>query len=319
MNQAQKRYVFGPVPSRRLGRSLGVDLVPYKTCTYDCVYCQIGRTTDKRVERGSWAPKDLVIEQIKTGCGGPAPPDVITFAGSGEPTLSLDLGDIIRSVKSFTDVPVTVLTNGSLLHLPEVREELMAADVVVPNLDAGSDEVFRAINRPHPGVVFESMVQGLIEFGKTYQGKLLLEVFMVGGVNDGEAEMRRISDLAGKIEGAVVQLNTVTRPPAEESARKTPRDLLDGFARTFSPPAEVIADYHEKGQGGKGSAAREEDVLETVSRRPCTLEDVASGLGVHRNEAVKYLEKLMAKGKIETQRTDGRLYYALCRQDVKGH
>ena len=156
------QHVFGPVPSRRLGRSLGVDLVPFKVCTYDCIYCQLGRTTCKTTERKEWVPLNEVCASLRDTLD--TKPDFITLSGSGEPTLFSRPGELIRSIKDLTDVPVAVLTNGSLLSVPEVRAGLLEADLVVPSLDAGNERLFRIVNRPHEDIAFDRMVEGLIAF-----------------------------------------------------------------------------------------------------------------------------------------------------------
>jgi len=152
MTEQPKQYIYGPVPSRRLGRSLGVDLVPFKTCTFDCVYCQLGRTTNRTMERKEWVPLEPVLTQLEAKLD--LKPDYITLAGSGEPTLYSKMSELIIRIKELTDVPVAVLTNGSLLWIPEVRDALLSADLVVPSLDAGSSELFRYVNRPHTNIEF---------------------------------------------------------------------------------------------------------------------------------------------------------------------
>ena len=180
-------YIFGPVPSRRLGRSLGVDLVPFKTCTYDCIYCQLGRTTNKTIQRKEWVPLDDVVTELETKLS--SQPDYITLSGSGEPTLYSRTGELIDRIKAVTNVPVAVLTNGSLLWNQEVRARLMNADLVVPSLDAGDEAMFRAVNRPHEDISFERMLQGLIDFRHEFQGKYWLEVFLLAGHNAIAAEV----------------------------------------------------------------------------------------------------------------------------------
>lgn len=167
------QHVFGPVPSRRLGRSLGVDLVPFKTCTYDCIYCQVGRTTCKTMERKEWVPMDLVLDELegKLACR----PDYVTLSGSGEPTLHSRLGEIIEQIQAMTDVPVAVLTNGWLLWQPQVRAELALADMVLPSLDAGDPTKFNFINRPHPSLSFDRVVEGLIAFVPSSRGGIGLK------------------------------------------------------------------------------------------------------------------------------------------------
>ena len=207
------KYVFGPVPSRRLGRSLGVDLVPFKSCSFDCVYCQVGRTTDKTLERREFVPLDDVLAEVERKLAGDVFPDYITMSGSGEPTLYSRLGELIRGIKARAEVPVAVLTNGSLLSDPAVREELLAADLVVPSLDAGGEALYRRVNRPHIDATYEKLVEGLIAFREAYENALWLEVFLLGSITDDEA--RALAETASRVNPDRIQLNTVARPPAE--------------------------------------------------------------------------------------------------------
>ena len=235
------KHVFGPVPSRRLGRSLGVDLVPFKTCTYDCIYCQLGRTTCKTVERKEWVPMDAVLDELKQKLT--CRPDYITLSGSGEPTLHSRLGEIIEHIQAMTAVPVAVLTNGSLLWQAEVRAEVALADVVLPSLDAPDAERFEFINRPHPNVTFERLVEGLAALRREFSGKYWLEVMLLGGYTSLPAQVRQLAEWARRIRPDRVQLNTAVRPPAEEYAMAVPPERLTELARLFEPAAEVIAEH----------------------------------------------------------------------------
>ena len=172
------RFIYGPVPSRRLGRSLGVSPIPRKTCTYSCVYCHLGPTTRLTVARESFFPKDEIYDEIASALP-EADADYVTFSGDGEPTLCKDLGWLIRRCKADFDTPVAVITNGSLLSLPEVREELREADLVMPSLDAGSAGVFRQINRPERSLEFDTVIEGLVAFRNEYPGLIWLEVMLV--------------------------------------------------------------------------------------------------------------------------------------------
>ena len=306
-------HVFGPVPSRRLGRSLGVDLVPHKTCTYDCIYCQLGATTCKTLERREWAPMDDVLGNL--GAALDTRPDVITLSGSGEPTLHSRLGDLIGGIKDVTDVPVAVLTNGSLLSLPEVRAGLLEADLVVPSLDAGNERLFRLVNRPHEDIAFDRMVEGLIAFRQEYGGRYWLEVLLLGGITAVPAEVERIAEIARRIGPDCVHLNTAIRPPADAAARPVPKADLERLAAAFDPGATVIADYPDTPAEGE-FAARRGDVLNLLSRRPCTVEDIAGGLGLHRNEVVKYVQELVDERLLSTSTSDGRVYYAATSQGL---
>ncbi len=302
----KREYVYGPVPSRRIGRSLGVDLVPFKTCTYDCIYCQLGRTTSKTIQRKEWVPTDIVIKRLKSKLH--TKPDYITLSGSGEPTLFSRIEVLISRIKNITDIPVAVLTNGSLLWLPEVRSSLRLANLVIPSLDAGCNQIFQYVNRPHSDISFNKMLEGLVKFRDEYTGKYWLEVFLLAGVTTPEMEINRLKTCIKSICPDKVQINTVTRPPAESFAERVPEKQLEIIARRLYKNAEVIADYsgvHKQGD----FAARREDVLTLLKRRPCSIEDIAAGLGLHRNEVVKYVEELSSEGKIEAKPQNNHLYY----------
>jgi len=302
----ERQYIFGPVPSRRLGRSLGVDLVPFKTCTYDCIYCQLGKTTHKTIERKEWVPIDIVIEQLKAKLR--SKPDYITLSGSGEPTLFSKLEELISRTKEITDVPVAVLTNGSLLWLPEVRNSLKLADLVVPSLDAGSNQIFQYVNRPHSDITFSTMLEGLVKFRNEYNGKYWLEVFLLAGVTTPQTQVNKFRKCINAIQPDLVQVNTVTRPPAEKFADPVPQKQLEQITADLYKEAEVIADYKDVHKE-KDFTARREDILTLLQRRPCSIEDIAAGLGLHRNEVVKYIEELSAEGKIEARPQNQQLYY----------
>ncbi|MCD4826093.1 MAG: radical SAM protein [Phycisphaerae bacterium] len=299
-------YIFGPVPSRRLGRSLGVDLVPFKTCSYDCIYCQLGRTTNKTIQRKEWVPLDDVLAELKGRLS--SQPDYITLSGSGEPTLYSRMGELIDQIKAMTDVPVAVLTNGGLLWDKAVRGQLANADLIVPSLDAGDEAMFQAVNRPHESISFEKMLNGLIDFRREFQGQYWLEVLLLAGHNAGDAEVEKLVNCVSRIKPDRVQLNTATRPPAEDYAVTVERQRLEELAAMFSPPAEVIADFRGVHQRREFAAGRE-SVLELLRRRPCSIDDIAGGLGMHRNEIVKYIEELSALKAIEHSSVAGKLYY----------
>ncbi len=305
MGEAES-LVFGPVPSRRLGRSLGIDLVPFKTCSYDCVYCQLGRTTVKTTERKEWVPLDAVLEQVKPKLA--SQPDYITLSGSGEPALFSRISELIASIKNMTDIPVAVLTNGSLLWQKALRDDLQRADLVIPSLDAGNARMFQYVNRPAPGLSFDRMVEGLVAFRQEYGGQYWLEVFLLGGVTGVRAEAEAIGRVVRRIGPDRVQLNTVSRPPAEEFAFPVRPEEMARLAPLIAENAEVVADYqhvHEQ----PAFAARGEDVMALLRRRPCTTEDIASGLGMHRNEVVKYVEQFLAENRLDSEKRGHRTYY----------
>jgi len=239
-------------------------------------------------------------------------PDYITLSGSGEPTLYSRLAELIGRIRSITDIPVAVLTNGSLLWQKDVREQLMDAHLVIPSLDASDNPIFQAVNRPHADISFEQMVEGLIAFRNEYHGQYWLEVFLLAGHTAIPAEVKKIAELVSRIKPDRVQLNTVTRPPAEDYAMSVDRKALETLAAIFDPPAEVIADFRNIHSQSEFAAGRE-TVLQMLQRRPCSVDDLATGLGIHRNEAVKYVEELITEGRIENLWCDGKLHYRASR------
>ena len=301
-------YVFGPVPSRRLGRSLGIDVVPHKVCTLDCLYCQVGRTTQRTLDRAVYVPTDQVLAQARDKLTRGARPDYITLSGSGEPTLHADLDRIITELKAMSDVPVAVLTNGSTLWDADVRAACAKADLILPSLDAGDETVFRYINRPCPGLTLQRVVDGLVALREAFAGPIWLEVFLLRGVNAIEAEVLKIKALTDRIKPDRIQLNTAVRPTAEEYALMVPQEEMKHLCALMGPSAEVIADYTAV-SGDAGFQATADELLAMLRRRPCTLDDVSAGLAIHRNEAVKYLEDLSAKGLIGSQRRGRKEYF----------
>lgn len=299
-------HVFGPVPSRRLGRSLGVDLVPFKTCSYDCIYCQLGRTTHKTIERKPWVSPEEVLEELKAKLE--TKPDYITLSGSGEPTLCTGLGDLIEGIRSVSDVPVAVLTNGSLLWQREVREELGGADLIIPSLDAGDAKMFAAVNRPDPGLSFDEMVDGLVLMREDFSGAYWLEVFILGGYTADGSEVEKVNAHVHRIRPDKIQLNTVTRPAAENFAFGVDKKRLNELAKLFEPEGEVIADFRAVHGRPEFNATRDA-VLHLLRRRPSSLDDIVGGLGIHRNEALKYIEELLAQKLVETTRSANRVFY----------
>lgn len=310
MMTAGFKHVYGPVPSRRLGRSLGVDLVPYKTCTYDCVYCHLGRTTNKTVERKAYVAVDDVVAELKRKLDDGPAPAYISLAGSGEPTLNLHIGELIDKIKNLTRIPIAALTNGSLLWMPEVRDALMNADLVIPSLDAGDESLFQHVNRPHGNIVFESMIEGLAVFTEKFPGAVWLEVFLLAGITGLPFEAAKIAALTGHIHPERVQLNTICRPPAEDFAFPVSGEQMLALKNLFPGPLDIIS---ENVQNDDPAAALLnpgfEDILALLRRRPCTLEDVAGGLGMHLTEALKHLDALNSAGKVKTVVTGGRRFY----------
>jgi len=299
-------HVFGPVPSRRLGRSLGIDLIPHKTCSFDCIYCQVGRTTNKTIERREWVPLDAVVAELRERIA--CRPDYITLSGSGEPTLYSRMGELIDAIRAMTDIPVAVLTNGSLLWRPDVRAELRDASLVIPSLDAGNGALFRAINRPHADLDFERVVEGLIALRHERAGRYWLEVMLLAGHTAIEAEVHAIAVHVERIRPDRVQLNTATRPTAETYAHAASPARLRALAKFFACPVDVI-EGHAPRRAQPVSGADRTSVLDMIRRRPCTVDDIAEALQLHRLEIVKYLGTLEGDGLVGRRRAGGRLFF----------
>jgi len=300
--------VFGPVPSRRLGRSLGVDLVWLKTCPLDCIYCELGPTTVHTTKRGVFRDADEVLSQVDDRLAELArPPDFITLAGSGEPTLHLELGRVIAALKDLHAAPVAVLTNGVLLTDPQVRRELSLADVVIPSLDAVDPAIFQRINRPAPGLVIEEIIEGLVAFAAGFQGRLWLEVLLAAGVNDSPEHLERLAAAARRIGPELVQLNTVIRPPAVPGVAAVDAARLEAIAAGFGLPCVVSAPPTAAAAGDRGDAGGQ--VVEMTRRRPCTLDDVAAAAGLEREQARRLLSDLVGQGKLTTEEHGGETYY----------
>ncbi len=306
--QQREHHVFGPVPSRRLGRSLGVDLVPLKTCSYDCTYCQLGATTNRTLERVAFVSIPDILREVEAKLASAAAPDYITLSGSGEPTLQVKLGTLIAGIKRITDRPVAVLTNGSLLWRADVQAELRDADLVIPSLDAGDEQMFQCVNRPHPDLRLAQVVDGLAAFRKCFDGHMWLEVFALAGLTTTDEQITKIKTLLERIRPERIQVNTVARPPSEPSAQPATAAELAHIAQLLGPQTEVIAE-RPAAEVKDAVAARADEVLALLQRRPCTLEDVAAGLGAHRLEVAKHLEKLLRSSVIVTRQHGQHVYY----------
>jgi wyosine [tRNA(Phe)-imidazoG37] synthetase (radical SAM superfamily) len=236
------KYVFGPVPSRRLGQSLGVDPIPLKTCNWNCVYCQLGRSSPLTNERKDYFPLEEIVAEVREALEARQPGEIdwVTFVGSGETLLYASMGRLLRRVRRITNLPLAVITNGSLLYRPKVRQELKAADAVMPTLDAGTARLYRRINRPHPEFTFERLVAGLIAFRKEYQGKLWVEVMLVGGLNDTPQALADIARILQKIGPDAVHINLPTRPPAETWVQLPGAEALMQAVAILGKVAEVV-------------------------------------------------------------------------------
>ncbi len=307
------KYLFGPVPSRRLGMSLGVDLVPAKVCSLDCVYCEVGKTTKLTTNRMEYVKFDKVITELQQFMSNSPKIDYMTFSGSGEPTLNSRIGDVLSYVKqNYPDIKTAVLTNGTLLSDQKVRAELLQADVILPSLDAASQSAFYKINRPDSTLIVGTLIQGLIDLRREYKGKIWLEVFILKGYNDSKEELDLLKEAILKINPDSIQLNTLDRPGTVAGLVPLSKNELQAIADYWHlPNVEIIASASDRTTIGSFSGDIESAILETISRRPCTLDDLHQSLGIHINEINKYLGTLEAKNKIKTVALERGIFYEL--------
>ncbi|MGI5819286.1 MAG: radical SAM protein [Armatimonadota bacterium] len=305
---ADYKHLYGPVPSRRLGRSLGVDMVPMKTCCYDCVYCQLGPTTVHTAERGSYVDVDEVVGELAAWLGAGGTADWLTFAGCGEPMLNIDLGDAMARAREMSGIPVALLTNGALLWRKGARDAAMQADLIMPSLDAATEETFRRINRPVKGLLIEQVIDGLKETVLEFHGEVWLEVLLVAGINDSDEELAALGEAVREIRPEQVQINTVVRPAPGGEVERVDNGTLVRARVILGPNATVISSAWER-DVPEGAEHSREEVLALVSYRPCTVEDVSHGLGMHPNEAIKYLQQLLSEGALRREDREGETFF----------
>jgi len=300
-------YIFGPVPSRRLGLSLGIDLIPPKTCTYDCLYCQVGRTTCLTAEPGLFAPTGEVIEELRDVIE-KAHPDTVTLAGSGEPTLHSEIDKIISLVKDVTDTRVALLTNGALLWRKEVRDRVLGADLIMPTLTTVFEETFGKIHRPHRGLKLPSIIAGLKKLREEYGGIILLEIVLLSGINDNMKELEGMKDVIEDISPDKIQLNTVVRPPSDPGAMPLNMEQMEKIRDFFGKKAEIIASVSSNKKAGEYDPNLK-TIVEMARRRPVTAADIAGVLNISREESERVLKGLLLKGAIRKQEHEREVYY----------
>ena len=305
-------YLFGPVPSRRFGRSLGIDLTPYKTCSLDCVFCQLGRTRNKTVSRKEYVPTDAVLAELKDWLKTNGEADYITLSGSGEPTLHSHFGEVIEFIRKNSAIPAVLLTNGTLLNLPEVREAAASANVVKISLSAWNQASYGWVNRPHPKLRFDQLLEGQKAFRSKFKRQLWMEVFLIKAINAMPGDVRKIATLAKEVAPDRIQLNTAVRPPAEDFVMALSKENLAALGHFFHPAAENIAEYNASSTSVE--QANQDTILSMLQRRPCAMEEIADIFGMHINEVSKYLGNLMRSSQIHAEKKNSAIYYAAVRK-----
>jgi len=307
------KHLFGPVPSRRLGMSLGIDLIPKKVCSLNCVYCEVGKTTKLTTDRLEYVKYDTVVAELEQFMSDNPKIDYITFSGSGEPTLNSKIGSVMDFIKkNYPEIKTAVLTNGTLLFDKKLRKELLQADVILPSLDAATQSVFEKIDRPSGNLKIDVYIQSLIDLRKEYKGDIWLEVFFLKNYNDSKEELSLIKEAILKIKPDSIQLNTLDRPGTEIDLIPLTKDEMQAIVDFWNlPNAEIIASPPERTNIESYRDDIEAAILETIARRPCTLDDLHHLLGVHINEINKYLGALEANHKIKTVNLERGIFYEI--------
>lgn len=316
MRQIKTKSVFGPVPSRRLGLSLGIDLLPFKTCSMDCVYCECGATTNLTCERKEYFPTESVIAELDHVLSNKPKIDWITFSGVGEPTLHSGIGRIIRHIREhYPEIPVCLLTNASLLGDPALQEELAGISLIVPSLDGSNEEELFKINRQASSVTLSSVMNGLLAFRKRFPAiTMWLEIFIVPGINDSPESAERFRALAAQLKPDKVQLNSLDRPGVVEWIRPAEPAVLDRIAAVIgrSVPVEIIS-RHQKQVKLKDVIPDVEQynelILKTLRSRPCTAQDLVSTLEIPAERIEPHLRRMERAGLVVSEPGERGVFY----------
>ncbi len=295
------KYLFGPVPSRRLGVSLGVDLIPLKTCSLDCVYCECGKTTRLTIDRKEYLPIDEVISELTDYLSTKPQLDYITFAGSGEPTLNSRLGDVADYLKTnYQKYKLCLLSNGTLFTDPRVRADVAQVDLVIPSLDSATENGFKLINRPQEDLSCATMIDGLVKLGADFKGEIRLEIFIVPGINDTPHELAALKKAIEQIKPDRVQLGTLDRPGTETWVEAADSHNMQKVS-AYLNRAELIGTFQPRQKIASFKEEHSRNILQILRRRPCTIKDLEQILDIHPAELQKYVHDLLERGKIEVE------------------
>jgi wyosine [tRNA(Phe)-imidazoG37] synthetase (radical SAM superfamily) len=304
----QRKYTFGPVPSRRLGLSLGVDVIPNKLCSLDCIYCEVGVTDKRGLARKEYLPANEILAEVKEVIAEYPNLDHITISGSGEPTLNSKIGDIIRGIKQMTNVPVAVLTNGTLLDNPEVRRDLMDADIVSPSMDAVSEEVFQKVDRPNPKLHIDNIIEGIKTFRKEYHGIMWIEILFVSRMNDYDDEVYKMKQMLDEIQPEKIHLNTVVRPPAYSIAKPTSEERLREIQKILGERSEIVGVFKETHKTTEHNVDGQA-ILALLKRRAMTIDQMTVSLAMKKEDILTSLGQLQQGKFIKSYVFNGEEYF----------
>jgi len=294
-----------------------VDLIPYKTCTQDCVYCECGKTTTLTAERKEYVPFNEIIGELEEFLIDSPELDFITLGGSGEPTLHSRIGEIIYTIKEkFPGYKVSIITNSTLFHDVNVRKEVLMADIILPSLDTASDENFKKINRPVKKLNICNIIEGLIKLRKEFQGEIWLEFFIIPGINDSVKELNGIKKAIEKIQPDKIQINTLDRPGTESWVKPAKQNELIAIADFLEGTGiEIISSFSPVTHAPSFSKNMEKTILATISRRPCTTEDLSHMIGLDSDNIKKYLKILLLSGRITSETGERGIFYRMSNYD----
>lgn len=310
----KETLIFGPVRSRRLGRSLGIEMVPRKICSMNCIYCEVGKTTNLTIERKDYYPWELIEKSIFQAKELEDNFDVLTFTGSGEPSLNIHFEKAILLAKKIIKKPIAVLTNATLLHIPSVRSALAEVDIVLPSLDAGTSETFKKINHPHPEIELKTIIENLKALREEMKGEMWLEILLVEGINDSEEELKALKSAINYINPHKVQLNTVVRPPAFEGTKPVSFEKLKKIAQFLGDKAEIIVSKERLDKAKETFKDLEKEkikkeILNYIKRRPSTLEELSLALKIEKEKIKNVLEEFISEGLAKEKLHEGERFF----------
>ena len=312
----KKTLIFGPVKSRRLGRSLGIELVPKKVCTMNCIYCEVGKTTHLTLERKEYYPWDLIEKSILQAKEMEDTFDVLTFTGSGEPSLNIHFEKALRLAKKIIKKPIAVLTNATLLNISSIRSALAEVDIVLPSLDAGNPETFKKINQPHPKIELKTIIENLKKLRNEMKGEMWLEILFVKGINDSEEDLKDLKLAVDYINPHKVQLNTVVRPPAYKEAKPLSFEKLKEFAEFLGEKVEIIIEKERLEKVIKTFKDLEKEkiremIFDYIKRRPSTIEELSLAFKIEKETVENILKIFISEGKVKEKLYEGKKFFVV--------